>query len=204
MRAVPSSRIRTAFSQRWLNATDFLFHIPDRCPRQFDADVAGISERRIVAALRFPAGLQPSVEFVICRAGTGAQHIRCRSTFNWSDEMKKLVVAIAVGAAALAGASAANAASPVKAKSGVMTDAQTNQSQANRSTDFSARHRGHHWHGHNHWRHHGYYRPHYRSYGYYPRSYGYYPRSHGYYGGGPYGYYGGGPGVTFSFGGGRW
>jgi hypothetical protein len=112
---------------------------------------------------------------------------------NWSDEMKNLVVAIVVGSAALAGGSAANAASTFKAK----PDAQANQSQADRSTDFSARHRHHHWHGHRHWRPHGYYRPHYRSYGYYPRSYGYY-------GGGPYGYYGGGPGVSFSFGSGRW
>ncbi|MBR0719081.1 hypothetical protein [Bradyrhizobium liaoningense] len=110
--------------------------------------------------------------------------------------MKNLVVAMTVGAAVFAGGSAANAASNVKAKPGV----QANQSQANRSTDISARHR------HHHWRHHGYYRPHYRSYGYYPRSYGYYPRSYGYYGGGPYGYYGGGPGVSFSFGSGgyRW
>lgn len=113
--------------------------------------------------------------------------------------MKNLVVAIAVSSAVLAGGSAANAAAPVKANSNVKAGAQANQSQANRTTDFSARHRGPHWHGprHHHWRHHGYYRPHYRSYGYYPRSYGYY-------GGGPYGYYGGGPGVTFSFGGGRW
>jgi hypothetical protein len=106
--------------------------------------------------------------------------------------MKNLVVAMAVGAAALAGGSASHAASLGESKPGVQT------SQA---TDFSSRHR------HYYYRH-GYYRPYYRSYGYRPyyRSYGYYPRSYGYYGGGPYGYYGGGPGVTFSFGTGgyRW
>lgn len=105
--------------------------------------------------------------------------------------MKYLFVAVAVGAAALTGGTAAHAAGNGKAKP---------NAQASQSTDISAQHR-HHWRGHRHhhyWRHHGYYRPHYRSYGYYPRS-------HGYYGGGPYGYYGGGgPGVTFSFGSGRW
>lgn len=102
--------------------------------------------------------------------------------------MKYLFVAMAVGAAALAGGSTANAAGKAGA-------------QQTAPTDISAQHR-HHFHGHrhhHHWRHHhGHYRPHYRSYGYYPRH-------HGYYGGGPYGYYGGGgPGVSFSFGGGRW
>ncbi|MVT75396.1 hypothetical protein GPL20_20550 [Bradyrhizobium cajani] len=115
----------------------------------------------------------------------------CRTTFNWSDDMKYLFVAMAVGAAALAGGSAANAANNSSAKP---------IAQGSRSTDISAQHR-HHYHGHrhHHWRHHhGHYRPYYRSYGYYPRH-------HGYYGGGPYGYYGGGgPGVTFSFGGSRW
>lgn len=106
--------------------------------------------------------------------------------------MKYLFVAMAIGAAALAGGSAANAASGGKAK----PNAQTHQ-----STDISAQRR-HHRYGHRHHRwhphHRGYYRPHYRSYGYYPRR-------HGYYGGRPYGYYGGGgPGVTFSFGGNRW
>jgi hypothetical protein len=99
--------------------------------------------------------------------------------------MKYLVVAMALGAAVLAGGSAAHAA----ANGGTRPIAQANQ-----PTDISARGRHHHWHGHHHhWRPHGYYRPYYRSYGYYPRSYGYY-------GGGPYGYYGGGPGVSFSFG----
>ncbi|MEK9279367.1 MULTISPECIES: hypothetical protein [unclassified Bradyrhizobium] len=113
--------------------------------------------------------------------------------------MKYLFVAMAVGAAALAGGSVAHAANNGKATQ----NAQGNQSQRSQSTDISAQHRHyhHHWRGHHyghHWRHHGYYRPHYRSYGYYPRR--------GYYGGGPYGYYGGGPGVTFSFGTGgyRW
>ncbi|MBI5263519.1 MAG: hypothetical protein HY852_17045 [Bradyrhizobium sp.] len=107
--------------------------------------------------------------------------------------MKNLVVAVAVGAAALAGGSAANAATiDSKAKPGM---------QASESTDFSSHRR----HGYRH----GYYRP-YRSYGGYYRpyrSYGYYNRPYGgYYGGGPYGYYGGGPGISFSFGSGgyRW
>jgi hypothetical protein len=105
--------------------------------------------------------------------------------------MKNLVVAMAVGAAALMGGTAAHAASTGDAGQGART------SQA---TDISARskhrhaYRHHHRH-HNHWRH-GYYRPGYNSYGYYHRPYGYYHR--------PYGYYGGGPGVTFSFGSGRW
>jgi hypothetical protein len=91
--------------------------------------------------------------------------------------MKSLFVATAIGAAALAGPSAANAAGKGEAKP---------RMQAAQSTDISARGRHHHWHGphHHHWRHHGHYRPYYRSYGYYPRP-------HGYYGGGPYGYYGG-------------
>jgi hypothetical protein len=109
-------------------------------------------------------------------------------TFNWSDDMKYLFVAMVAGAAALAGGSTANAAN---------RDSGKQRAQESQSTDISAHRRNWH-HRHHHWRHHhGYYRPHYRSYGYYPRH-------HGYYGGGPYGYYGGGPGVTFSFGGGRW
>jgi hypothetical protein len=103
--------------------------------------------------------------------------------------MKKLAIVLAVGAAALFGGSAANAAEPaVKAK------AATDVTQS--STDISSRGR--------YYRHYGYrhYRPYYRSYGYAPRPYyggygGGYDRP--YYGGG-YGY--GGPGVTFSFGGG--
>ena len=98
--------------------------------------------------------------------------------------MKKLAIVFAVGAAALIGGSAANAAdNAVKAR----TSTDVTQSS---STDFSAHRR--HWrhHHHRHWGH-RHYRPYYNSYGYYaPRSYGYYgPR-----------YYGGGPGITFSFG----
>jgi hypothetical protein len=100
--------------------------------------------------------------------------------------MKKLLIAMTVGAAALVGGSTANAAdNGVKPKGG----ADVTQS----STDFSSQrrhwHRHHHW-GRRHWGHrhhwrHGYYRPYYNSYGYYGRP-----------------YYGGGPSVTFSFGGG--
>ena len=92
--------------------------------------------------------------------------------------MNRLIMVFAVGAAALLGGSAANAAdNMVKAK------ASTDVMQ--QSTDISSRGR--------HYRHYGYrnYRPHYgNSYGYYaPRPYG------------GYGY--GGPGISFSFGGGR-
>jgi hypothetical protein len=106
--------------------------------------------------------------------------------------MKKLAIVFAVGAAALLGSSAANAAdNTVKAK------AATDVTQS--STDISSRRR--------HYRHYGYrhYRPHYRSYGYAPRpyygnSYGYAPQP--YYGGYGRGYGYGGPSVTFGFGGG--
>ena len=99
--------------------------------------------------------------------------------------MKKLIIAMAIGAAALLGGSAANAAdNTVKAK------AATEVTQS--STDISSRGR--------YYRHYGYrhYRPYYRSYGYAPRPY-YYGGGYGgpYYGGG-YGY--GGPSVTFGFG----
>lgn len=98
--------------------------------------------------------------------------------------MKKLAIVFTVGAAALLGGSAANAAdNTVKAK------AATDVTQ--QSTDFSSR--GRHY---RHYRHYGYrsYRPYYgNSYGYAPRPY------YGGYGGG-YGY--GGPSVTFGFGGG--
>jgi hypothetical protein len=100
--------------------------------------------------------------------------------------MKKLIIAMAVGAAALLGGSAANAAdNRVKAK------AATDVTQS--STDISSRGRHHGYYGYRH------YRPHYRSYGYAPRPY--YGGGYGgpYYGGG-YGY--GGPSVTFGFGGG--
>lgn len=116
--------------------------------------------------------------------------------------MKRLAIVFAVGAAALLGGSAANAAdNSVKAK------AATDVTQ--QSTDFSSRGR--------HYRHYGYRSYGYRSYGYrsyrpyYGNSYGYYaPRAYygngygygqPYYGGG-YGY--GGPSISFGFGGGRW
>jgi hypothetical protein len=112
--------------------------------------------------------------------------------------MKKLAIVFAVGAAALLGGSAANAAdNTVKAK------AATDVTQS--STDFSSRHRYYRHYGHRH------YRPYYRSYGYAPRPYyGGYGGGYGgpYYGGGygrPYyggGYGYGGPSVSFSFGGG--
>jgi hypothetical protein len=109
--------------------------------------------------------------------------------------MKILFIAMAVGAAALVGESAANATdNAVRTKDG------TGVTQS--STDFSSHRR--------HWHRYGYYRPHYRSYGYYRpyyRSYGYYRpyyRSYGYYGRPYYGGYYGGPSVTFSFGGGRY
>jgi hypothetical protein len=123
--------------------------------------------------------------------GTSATHFRYHPTFNWSDDMKYLFVAMAVGAVALAGATSANAAGKAGAKPGA---------PAAQSTDISAQHRHrHHGYRHHHWRqHYGHHRPHYRSYGYYPQH-------HGYYGSGPYGYYDGGrPGVTFGFGGNRW
>jgi hypothetical protein len=106
--------------------------------------------------------------------------------YYWSEEMKKLAIAFAVGAAALLGGSAANAAeNTVKAK------AATDVTQ--QSTDFSSRGRYHRHYG---YRHYGY--RHYRPY--YGNSYGYAPRP--YYGGygNSYGY--GGPSVTFGFGGG--
>jgi hypothetical protein len=101
-------------------------------------------------------------------------------------DMKKLALIFAVGAAALIGGSAANAAdNTVKAK------AATDVTQ--QSTDFSS-HRRHYRHRHYGYRH---YRP------YYGDSYGYYaPRP--YYGGYHRGYGYGGPGISFSFGSGRW
>ena len=98
--------------------------------------------------------------------------------------MKKLAIVFAVGAAALLGGSAANAAdNTVKAK------AATDVTQ--QSTDFSSRGRYY-----RHYRHYGYrsYRP------YYGSSYGYAPEP--YYGGDGRGYGYGGPSVTFGFGGG--
>src|SRR6202158_2377138 len=100
--------------------------------------------------------------------------------------MKKLAIVFAVGAAALLGGSAANAAdNTVKAK------AATDVTQ--QSTDFSSRGR--------HYRHYGYrhYRPYYRSYGYAPRPY--YGGYGGPYYGGGYGYCGGGGGLRLRGGG---
>src|SRR6266849_7184487 len=105
--------------------------------------------------------------------------------------MKKLFMAMTVGAAALLGGSAANAAdNTVKAKAATdVTQSSTS------STDISSRRR---------YRHYGYrhYRPYYRSYGYAPRQY--YCWYGGGYGGSAYrrGYAYGGPGISFSFGGG--
>lgn len=104
--------------------------------------------------------------------------------------MKKLALVFAVGAAALFGGSAANAAdNTVKAKAAADVTQQ--------STDFSSRHR-YYRHRHYGYRHYGYrhYRPYYgTSYGYAPRPYyGGYDRGYG------YGY--GGPSISFGFGGG--
>jgi Ni/Co efflux regulator RcnB len=93
--------------------------------------------------------------------------------------MKKLAIVLAVGAAALMGGSAANAAdNSVKAQAPVAAK------QVH--TDISSRHRHGHWRHHHHHRRwgHRHHRPYYNSYGYH---------------GGPR-HYGGGPGVTFSFG----
>jgi hypothetical protein len=95
--------------------------------------------------------------------------------------MKNLAIVFAVGAAALLGGSAANAADgTVKAKAAA---------DVNQSTDFSSHRR--HWRHHRHWRH-SHYPRHYRSYGYAPSPYS-----------SPY-YYGGGPAISFRFGGGGW
>jgi hypothetical protein len=110
--------------------------------------------------------------------------------------MKKLAIVFAVGAAALLGGSAANAAdNTVKAK------AATDVTQ---STDISSRGRHYRHYGYRHYRHYGYrsYRPYYSSYAYAPRPYyGGYGGGYGgpYYGSG-YGY--GGPIISFGFGGG--
>lgn len=102
--------------------------------------------------------------------------------------MKKLAIILAIGASALIGGSAANAADN-------STNSKAPVAAKQVPTDISSRHRHGHWrghhHGHRHWGH-RHYRPYHNSYGYYA------PRSHGYYGGPRY--YGGGPGVTFSFG----
>ena len=96
--------------------------------------------------------------------------------------MRKLAIAVAVGAAALFGGSAANAADNTKARiaSGV-----------SQSTDMSSQHRHHHhrhFRMHRHWGHgYGYYRPYANSYGYYRQP-----------------YFHGGPAMRHGFGGGGW
>ena len=99
--------------------------------------------------------------------------------------MKQTMIAIAIGAAALMGGTAANAASTDAAKSTTAKQA----TDASQSTDFSAGRRHHHWHG---------YRHHYPRYGYYRAYRPHYYDSYGYYGRPRY--YGGGPGISFSFG----
>lgn len=100
--------------------------------------------------------------------------------------MKKLAIVLAVGAAALFGGSAANA-----ADNSVTAKATTDAAQ---SSDMSARRK--HWRHrhhrvHRHHIHRSHYRPYYGSYGYAPGAY-YAPRYYG----------GGGPGISFGFGGG--
>ncbi len=106
--------------------------------------------------------------------------------------MKKLALVLAVGAAALFGGSAANAAdNSVKAKAAT--------SAAEQSTDISSQRRHRHYgHRHHHHRHYGF--RHHRPY--YGNSYGYAPRP--YYGGYNRGYGYGGPAITFGFGGRGW
>ncbi len=106
--------------------------------------------------------------------------------YHGSEKMRKIALAIAVGAAALLGGTAANADNSVK------TEAATNG--MSQSTDFSA---------HRRYRHYGYrHHRHYRSYGYYAPRRVYYAQqpyyAQPYYGGG-YGY--GGPGISLGFGG---
>jgi hypothetical protein len=93
--------------------------------------------------------------------------------------MKKLALSLAVGAAALLGASAVNAAPAQKqAQAPIASDTGTTV----QDTDMSSHRR--HWRRHHH-RHWGHYRPYHRSYGYYQRP-----------------YYNPGPAIGFSFGGG--
>lgn len=106
--------------------------------------------------------------------------------------MKKLALSLAVGAAALLGASAVNAA---PAQSQPQAPVTAHDDTGAQSTDMSSRHRRHWRHRHYHHRHWGYYRPYHRGY-YRPayRSYGYYP-----------GYYRPAPVISFGFGvGPRW
>lgn len=114
--------------------------------------------------------------------------------FQGSEEMRKLAIAIAVGAAALLGGTAANADNSAKTEGATVGTSQ--------ATDFSA-HRRHRHYGHRHHRHYGHrHHRHHRSYGYYaPRRSYYAPQAYyaqPYYGGG-YGY--GGPSISLGFGG---
>lgn len=103
--------------------------------------------------------------------------------------MKKLAIVLAVGAAALMGGSAANAAdNSVKAQAPVAAK------QVH--TDISSRHRHGHWRHHHHHRRWGHHHHHHRHWGH--RHHRPYYNSYGYHGGPRH--YGGGPGVTFSFG----
>ena len=88
--------------------------------------------------------------------------------------MNKLALSLAVGAAALLGASAVNAAPAQKQTQAPIA---SHSNSVVQDTDMSS-HRRHwrRWHRHHHW---GHYRPYYRSYGYYPR-----PHYYGF-GGGP-------------------
>ena len=80
--------------------------------------------------------------------------------------MRKLALALAIGAASILGASAVSAA-PVKKQT--QAPAASHSDSAKQDTDMSSHRR--HW-RHRHWHHrHSYYRPYYRSYGYYPRYY---------------------------------
>ena len=97
--------------------------------------------------------------------------------------MKKLALAIAIGAATLLGGTAVNAADTEAKPAGTFTT--NSAADTAQATDVSSRHRRH-WRHHRHWHRHGWH-PHYRSYGYYP---GYYaPR-----------YYAPAPVISFGFG----
>lgn len=100
--------------------------------------------------------------------------------------MKRFTIAIALGATALFGGSAANASDNT-----LKPEVGTNAGPA---TELSSQHRRYH-----HRHHLGHHRRYYGSYGYAPRAY-YPPQA--YYAPQPY-YYGGGPTIGFGFGGGH-
>src|SRR5712664_4191630 len=87
-----------------------------------------------------------------------------------SARMKKLAIVFAVGAAALLGGSAANAAdNTVKAKAATdVTQSSTDISSRNHYRHYGYRHHYRHYGYRHHYRHYGYrhYRPHYSSYAY--------------------------------------